>query len=250
MYLSICKYEASGAGALFSSLSVMSMEMMRAAYENTPQWAEFLENIDANSLAALKRLREWDIKNEIPDNFCEDRDKYLGTERKEQLEKFRKESFERLDENQTSARNGAQLQVKTESAEAKTGDNPDYLALLSIFNSLSSSQERYRLVSISNEYTNDFAMLDIDIKDENNKPAKGRSYFNYGFKIGLSDNHNGWIISAERLTPGQRVIIIKNAKDGKLCCHNFDANQCELVEKRIGFNLESCANFGLRIRPR
>lgn len=245
-YLTICKYSSSGAEALFSSLSFGTRERLAYTFKDTPQWGDFIANADFFSHANTKRLKEWDMKNEVPANFCVEGDKFTDAERKQQLADFRKKYFKDFDEKSQPARNmnsaGAADKPaplsKAEPAEVK----PDPKEILYILSAISKSQERAKMVQ--GGYVKEFGMLDIEFNDDNNKSATGQKSVVRGFNIILSDNPNGWVVSAERSVPGQRVLIIVNTQKG-LCCHNYDPGQCEILEIK-----ETCVQVGLKIKPR
>jgi hypothetical protein len=133
-----------------------------------------------------------------------------------------------------------------EKSKERTDVKTDYANGLSVLNSISSSQERSRLMSLNNEYPDSFSYLDREFIDKDNKKAQGSFFIKDNIKFQIYNKQNGWILSAEGLKKGQRAILIKNVQDGEICCHNIDEGVCEL----IGLIKYDCAKFGLNIKPR
>jgi hypothetical protein len=239
MYLSLCKYEKSGEGALLGALYAISAETIYNTYKGTAYFDEFNKNTASNSDKIVKRVLDWGNKNfpKMPDNLCENGNKYPPEEQERQFEKFKKDAkdaFKSTNKQNTSKTNNP-AKIKTH-----------YANILGLLNRYANAQDRFRLISKNGNYATDFSMLDVDVLDGSGKRVSGSAYEIDGFKISLKDNPDGWALSALQEHSGYRSLLIKNVQTGAFCCNNIDDGVCET----IGLGEASCEKFGLKIKLR
>jgi len=228
MYMSVCKYQQSDEGALFSAFSVETSEAVGEAFQNTPELAKYQADKAAQD-KLLARLKEWVSKNfpSVPDNFCKKGYAFPEDQRQAEFEKFKAKIFSGKSGGQDNSSDG--------------GVSGIYSEINVLLEDLSNSQLRFFYAN--NKYAKDFSFLDIVAQDSAGNAVSGSVYMHdNNIRFRIFDNPNGWVLSAESIIPKYRSILMANAKTSQWCCYAIDAGTCKLYNIP---DLQDCTALGL-----